>query len=70
MKCRAQNMVVEALSDLLLLDPVHWSPCGGEVLLDVKGWIIREQVLESARRYEPRGFSGQMDGYCLPLGTI
>ena len=29
-------MVVEALSDLLLLDPVHWSPCGEDVLKDVK----------------------------------
>ena len=63
-------MVVEALSDLLLLDPVHWSPCGGDVLIDVRGWIIREQVLESARRDEPRRFGGQMDGYCLLLGAI
>ena len=41
------------------------------MLLDVEGWLTREQVLESARREKPEdSVTRWMDGYDLPLDSI
>ena len=71
MKFRAQDMGVKRWVTYSFWTQISASPCGGGVLLDVEGWLTREQVLESARREKPEdSVTRWMDGYDLPLDSI